>query len=315
MNKMDLLRHIGCIEQIGGVRDYTYNDGKSKGVRVIEVNTGNLCFSILPDRGMDIAQAFYKGKAISWISKTGITAPYYYEKEGKGFLRGFYGGLITTCGFKNIGRSVGEHGLHGRAANIPGQKVSIFTDWVNDEYVMKVSGEMRENTAFGMNIVWKRTITTKLFSNSLTVEDAIANEHFDNEDIALCYHCNFGYPLVKEGSKIINVPKSVSEITKPIHGNKEECIEVDFKEKDVIVGIENDEIGVYLTYNRDMLADFILWKALGESEYVVGLEPRTTAEGGQDIIDKNKFITLKPFEERKIKLKFNIVEKSLNGVF
>ena len=51
------------------------------------------------------------GKPFSWISKTGITAPAYYEKDDKSWLRGFYGGLITTCGLKNIGGSVGEQGL------------------------------------------------------------------------------------------------------------------------------------------------------------------------------------------------------------
>jgi len=89
MKKEELLKLVGSVEQVGGIRDFTYNDGKAKGVRVIEINTGTLCFSVLPDRGMDIAQSFYKGKSISWISKTGITAPGYYEKDGRGFLRGF----------------------------------------------------------------------------------------------------------------------------------------------------------------------------------------------------------------------------------
>ena len=49
MKKQELLKYIGSVEQIGGIRDYTYNDGKSKGVRAIEVNTGNLRFTIFPD--------------------------------------------------------------------------------------------------------------------------------------------------------------------------------------------------------------------------------------------------------------------------
>ena len=42
MNKQELLRYVGCVEQIGGIRDVTFNDGKAKGVRAIEVSTGNL---------------------------------------------------------------------------------------------------------------------------------------------------------------------------------------------------------------------------------------------------------------------------------
>lgn len=140
MNRQELLKHIGSVGQIGGIRDFTVNDGKSKGVRVIEVDTGILRFSVLPDRCMDIANTYYKGNAVSWISKTGIVSPQYYEKEGKGWLRSFFGGLVTTCGLKNIGRPYGELGLHGRVTNTPAAKVGVYADWEGDEYIMCVSG-------------------------------------------------------------------------------------------------------------------------------------------------------------------------------
>jgi hypothetical protein len=308
MKKHELLKHIGSVEQVGGVKDFTFNDGKSKGVRAIEVNTGSLRFIILPDRCMDIAQADFKGTAISWISKTGITAPQYYEKDGLSWLRSFYGGLITTCGLKNIGSAVETQGLHGRVSNIPAKNISIFSDWINDEYIMRISGEMRESVVFGENLVLKRTITAKLFENEFTVEDTIINEGFNDENIALCYHCNFGYPLVCDGAKMINVPDEVSVITSPVHNKQEECIPVDYAGDTVTVGIENENIGAYITYNRDTLPDFLIWKMLGESEYVIGLEPRTTSLGGQDIADNNKYAVLKPFEEYKTKLKFEIRE-------
>ncbi len=309
MNKKELLKYVGSIEQIGGIREFTFNSGKMKDVRAIEVSTGNLRFTILPDRCMDIAQAYYKSTAISWISKTGIVGPQFYEKDGFNWLRGFYGGLITTCGLKNIGNPVGEYGLHGRLSNIPAQNVSVFADWIDDEYIMKISGEMREATVNGENFVFKRTITAKLFEDEFTVEDTILNEGFNDEDIALCYHCNFGYPLVKEGAKIINVPDEASGVTAPVHNIEEECIAVDYTDDVVTVGIENDSIGAYITYQRNTLPDFLIWKMLGESEYVIGLEPRTTSLGGQDIVDKDKYTTLKPFEEYKTKLKFEVKER------
>ena len=42
---------------------------------------------------------------------------------------------------------------------------------------------------------------------------------------------------------------------------------------------------------------------LGESDYVVGLEPRTTALGGKSIEEQGKYVILKPFEEYKTYLK------------
>ena len=171
---------------------------------------------------------------------------------------------------------------------------------------MRISGEMQDSMVFGSNLVLKRMITAKLFSDEFTVEDTIVNEGFQRENVALCYHCNFGYPLVSEGAKIINVPAEVAEITAPIHGKEEECIGVDYSEKTVTVGIENESIGAYLTYERDTLPDFLVWKMLGESEYVVGLEPRTTAYGGQDIIDHKKYVKLEPFCEYKTRLMFEV---------
>ena len=258
---------------------------------------------------MDIAQAYFNGEAISWISKTGITAPTYYEKDGTNFLRGFFGGLVTTCGLKNIGRPYLEKGLHGRISNIPSEKVSVFADWEDDEYVMKVSGQVRESVASGENLVIKRTITTKLFSSEFTLEDTVINEGFSEEEIALCYHCNFGYPLVSEDSVITNVPEEISHITSPVHGAEEECIPVIFTEKTAKVGIENKSTRVELTYNTDTLPDFLLWKMLGEGDYAIGLEPRTTVYGGENIRKNNKYVILKPFEEYKTYLKFEVNNK------
>jgi len=305
MNKKELLKHVGCVEQIGGIRDFTINDGKAKGVRAIEVNTGVLRFVILPDRCMDIAQTYYKEHAVSWVSKTGITAPTYYEKDGKNWHRGFFGGLVTTCGLQNIGSPVGEHGQHGRIANTPAQNVGVYAGWEGDEYIMRVSGEMRESIVFGENLVLRRTITTKLFSDELTLEDTIINEGFSDENTALCYHCNFGYPLVRKGARIVNVPDEVSHICAPVHGGAEECIDVKYDVDVATAGIENGEIGAYITYDRKNLPDFVIWKMLGESDYVVGLEPRTTSYGGQNIAKNNKYVELKPFDEFSTILKFS----------
>lgn len=308
MTRKELLARIGSVEQIGGIRDFTFHGGKADGVRAIEVNTGFLRFLVLPDRCMDIAQADYCGMAFAWISKTGITAPTYYEKDGKSWLRGFYGGLLTTCGLQNIGSPYAEHGLHGRIANTPAVKVSIFADWVGDDYVMRLSGEMRESAVFGENLVLKRTLSTKLFAKELTVEDTVVNEGFEDASVALCYHCNFGYPLVSECARLINVPEAYGKITPPIHGQTEACIPVPLAGQTATVGIEGTEFGVYLTYRRDTLPEFLLWEMLGESEYVLGLEPRTTNLGGKSIQEQDAYVRLKPFEERRMYLNFKIKE-------
>ncbi len=304
LSKTELLKRIGSVEQIGGIKDFTFNDGKAKGVRAIEVNTGVIRFTILADRGMDIADAYFENTPVSWISKTGITSPAFYEKDGAGFLRGFYGGLVTTCGLKNLGGPYAGEGLHGRAANLPAEKVSVNAEWIGDDYVMEVSGTMRESVVFGCNLIWKRTIRTKLFADSFTLEDTVTNESFNKEDIALCYHCNFGYPLVSENSKIVGVPEEYADICAPVHGIDEECIDVPYDANEVRVGIENADIGAYITYSPRNLRDFLIWKMVGESEYVIGLEPRTSSKGGEELHKNNLLLGLEPFEKYSTKLLF-----------
>jgi hypothetical protein len=187
-------------------------------------------------------------------------------------------------------------------------KVSTFAAWVNDDYVMSISGEMRESVVFGENLVLKRNITAKLFENKITIKDTIINEGFIEEDIALCYHCNFGYPLVKEGSKILNVPDDIAEISGPIHLKTEECIPVKYDSEIITTGIKNDSITVLLTYNRKTLPEFLIWRMLGESEYVIGLEPRTTNNGGRKIAERNEYVSLKPFVEYNTMLEIEVKE-------
>lgn len=56
---------------------------------------------------------------------------------------------------------------------------------------------------------------------------------------------------------------------------------------------------------RGTLPHFLVWKMLGESEYVVGLEPRTSSKGGENIAKNNEYVQVKPFEEYKTNLKFS----------
>ena len=68
-------------------------------------------------------------------------------------------------------------------------------------------------------------------------------------------------------------------------------------------------INLDLTYERNTLPDFVIWKMLGESEYVIGLEPRTTEYGGQDISDHDVYVKLEPFQEYRTKLEFSVREQ------
>ena len=148
MSAVMLREYVGDISQLADAREGRLVDGRSDGMRVIDVKTAKgLSFSILPSRGMDIAWASYKGLPLSFISKAGVVHPAYFEKDGMGFLRSFTCGMLTTCGLTYMGAPCEDEnemlGLHGRISNIPAQNVSILKEWNGNRYEINVSGEVQ----------------------------------------------------------------------------------------------------------------------------------------------------------------------------
>src|ERR1700687_188995 len=83
----------------GGARLVQLADGPEAGVAVAELRTGSgFAFDVLPGRGMDIGFAEYRGMPLCWRSPTGEIAAAFYERADDGWLRGFSGGLMETCG-------------------------------------------------------------------------------------------------------------------------------------------------------------------------------------------------------------------------
>ena len=123
------------IRQIGGTRTYELSEGATRGTRVIDVNAGELRYSVVVDRGMDISLASYKGINLThfvlenWREYT----PSFYESGGSesGLVTSF-GGLSTTCGLTYLGPpgiDQGEDlGLHGRYSAIPARRVNDFSE-------------------------------------------------------------------------------------------------------------------------------------------------------------------------------------------
>ena len=150
---------IGDMAQVAGLRRYEFTEGKAKGVEAVEIHTGSgLELTVLPGRGMDIAWISYRGVPVSYMSKTGVVSPAYYESNGMNWLHNFFAGGLTTCGLLNVGGPeevehpvIGKrsYGLHGRISNAAAEQVSLFEDYEDGTYKMKVSGLVREGILHG----------------------------------------------------------------------------------------------------------------------------------------------------------------------
>lgn len=331
-----LMRRVGDISQVAGARTYTLREGRADGVKAVDVRTQALNFTVLMDRGMDIAWADYKGIPLSYISKTGVCTPALFEEPGIGFLRNFTAGLLTTCGLTSTGApstDAGETlGLHGRVSNIPAENESVFAEWEGDEYVMRIRGKVRQSRVFGENMTMTREIKTRLLSDSLTIHDTIENCGFSVTPLMLLYHINFGYPIVDKDTVLVQSKTSVKArneeaqkgigqfdvFSDPIPDYQEQVFYHDMEpDADGFVTaclfnkkLGETGLGAYVRFNKNELPLLCEWKQMGEGEYVVGLEPSTSyPEGRAQARKDGQIIFLKPGEKKDIHIEIGVIDQ------
>ena len=333
LGKDDISARIGQMSQIAGARSYELTSGLAKGVAAVDVRTGSgFDFTVLPSRAMDIAWASYKGCPISYISPTGVVAPWYFAENGtEGFLRNFFAGLLTTGGLTNIGvpcEDDGERlGLHGRISNTPAEDVSVSQEWEGDDYVIRVAGTVRQARVFGGYLLLHRQITTRLGAKSMVIRDVVENAGSRPEPLMVLYHCNFGYPLVDTGTHLHTCGGEVAprdpaaesgidqydRFSEPIAGFAEQCFYHDLRPRDgrAFAALFNEDLGIgaYVRYQVENLPTFVQWKMMGRREYVVGLEPATNRlDGRKEVARRGELRSLAPGERREFEVEIGVLD-------
>lgn len=281
---------IGNPSQLVTVRRVVISEGRAKGTSVIEIKTANgLELDILPDAGLDIGQCRYKGVNMSWISKNGYDSPAVISPFETEFVNTFPGGLLYTCGLRSAGpanRDGNEwHPLHGRYHSL--QAEQICTEIVNDEIIVK--GTVRETALFGHCLEVRRTIRIPVFGSAVTVQDTVANQTPQDEEIMQIYHCNLGYPLLSEKARLVlpeereTIPRTEFaktglgrelEFGLPIPG-EEERVFFQKMQHEFWARLENPALGVNMTisWSGDTLPILSQWRSMASGDYVLGLEP------------------------------------------
>src|SRR4051812_23788413 len=161
--------------QVGGVERYVIDDGAGRGVRALCVNTGGgLRYRVLVDRGFDVDQASFNEHSLTFLTHKGVTAPSRGLDRGTGWLKGFPGGLLTTCGPFNIGEpctdddeELGQHGSHSNTAASIESVVEPNPRAGRNE--IRLVGRVRYGAFYGPLLELRRTITSMLGSNAIDV--------------------------------------------------------------------------------------------------------------------------------------------------
>lgn len=330
--------------QLGGIETAVLDNGAGRGSRIAWINTGTgLRYKVVIDRAMDIADAFYNQYSLTWLSRLGITPPEHFSDKGTDWLHTFGGGLLVTCGLTHTGGpetdADGSRGLHGRISNLPAEIQSIIQpDPLAGKMDMSITGRTRETKIFGPDIELRRTISGELGKPVIRIHDEVVNRGNTSVHHMLLYHCNFGWPLVDEGTEIIwkgnwkprdEESKLIFKEGNDFHkcakvldehkgtGEAAAFIDIDADDKGTCTcGLYNEKTSLRLNlqFQKKQLPWLINWQHWGKGEYVTGLEPATHPPIGQaEAKEEGTIIYLEPGESRSYDLKFEVSDKSFLG--
>jgi hypothetical protein len=333
--RAELLAAVGDMAQVAGIREGRLAGGRAEGVRALDFNCGDgFRFTVLPDRCMDIPFAEYSGAPLAWLSRTGIVAPQYYDPVGEGWLRTFFGGLLTTCGLRQVGAPCVDEGealgMHGRISTTPAENLAVESGWEGDEYLLRARGVMREATVYGEDLRLSREITAWAGGRSLLVRDRVENRGANASPLMILYHVNIGFPLLGPDSRLLVASRDVQpkdersarnigshrEFAAPTPGWREENWWHDVQPDDdgvCVAAIVNETLrvaagmglGLALRWRRDQLNTLVQWKQLGHGDYTVAIEPANCHTLGRAWERENGSLQMiEPGETREFEVEF-----------
>jgi len=333
--RAELLKRVGDVSQLGGARLVTLAEGPESGLQVAEVRTGSgLNFSVLPGRGMDLGFAEFRGIPLCWRSSTGEVAASHYEPAGDGWLRGFSGGLMATCGLTTAGWPSTDQGqalpLHGRASYLQARNVYVDGDWNGDEYTMWVHGRTRETIVFAEDIRLTRRVWARLGESRLFVDDVLDNLGSATTPLMLAYHVNVGFPLLDDNSELISSARDMEPITE----DREAALtnsarygppDPDWQATVLVHRVRASAdgwartafvnrhlgLGLYIKQRPQELPWLWQWKQLGFGAYVAGVEPANCfGTGRADDRARGTLQFLEPGEQRTHSLEIGVLESA-----
>ncbi len=319
-------RYVGHENQIYGVEEYRLVGGKGDGMRLLNVRNGKgLELQISLDRCGDLTRVTFKGDNYGFFGPCGYVHSSYYDGVEKGFLKSFTGGFMTTCGLWAVGSPDVDDGevlpLHGTVANLPCEYYSHFTE--NNEIVIKL--RVRDAYIFARKMLLEREYRVSLNENTLILTDKITNIGSVETPLEVLYHCNMGYPLLSENSVIETSAHTIEprndhaasdlansgRAQKPTRGYEEMCYYHKMSGK-ATASIKNPDIkkGLVMSYDSEQLPFFTQWKMMGETDYVMGLEPGNCHPDGRSVMRQQGALEfLKPDESKTHVIKFEFTEE------
>jgi Domain of unknown function (DUF4432) len=283
---------VANLDQLASAIASTVEDGPASGCRALDLRVaGGIDVRVLPDRGFDIGQAWFRGLPLAWMSGVGESAPF-RELAGEAWRQAFGGGLVTTCGLRNVGSPSEGHGLHGRFSHQRASDVRVDRTVEEGDLVLIAKATIDEIDEGGAHLRVERTVRTRTGRGALELTDDTVNLGGAPEPAPILYHVNLGVPLFDQDARLevdsLEVlPRDADserglaswmEPGLPEDGASEMVFEHRIREDESGWGraaLTNRSAGVrlILRWRQAELPRFHQWLHRGRGMYVLGLEP------------------------------------------
>jgi len=319
---------IGNFNQLVKARRFTLREGASDGVQVVELhNQSGLYLTCIEDHCLNIYDFSYKGVNCAFQTKNGLKSNKFFNGGCGEFSYYWPAGMLYTCGIANVGTPVNENGIfhpqHGRIGMTPAENVSVEKN--GDGIVVK--GTMRDSLLCGHNMELKREIRFPSEGKEVQIRDTVTNLEPMAEPMMILYHCNFGYPLLAPGVRMVKgsgdiidnlgsgvAPQNCGIVEEPKTDKVEEvyCHTNTPDENGYgYAAIINDELelGCYVKYKMDTLPLMMQWKNLCTHDYCVGLEPSNSYILGREKEREHGTLPiLEPYESKVYEVAIGILD-------
>lgn len=275
---------LSNLDQIATVVSSVVSEGRAAGMRAVDARVWDgIDMRLLPDRGLDIGAAWFRGVPLSWISPIGETPPPAAEElTGSQWRDAWQGGLMTTCGLSNVGQASDGWGLHGTYTARSAAPVTVD----RTEHAVVVSATI-DDPPFRL----QRTVATSLGRGLVRVEDRVTNTSGEASPAPMLYHVNIGIPMWDIGAEVetdaskvlpledygVPVGRTWATPSEPMSDGSGKVYEH--------VGarwarLTNPRLGVALTV-RSSLPRFWQWVDPSNGVYALGLEPANCSVRGR----------------------------------
>lgn len=285
----EALERLGDVTATAAVETSVIADGPSAGTRRMRLLSGDMEVDLLPDRGLDLGQVRVGGVPLAWLSPTGFPRASVHDVDGGGWARAFGGGLLTTCGLRNVGPAANDggeqHPMHGRYTSLPARVVRAEAS--REEVV--VEAVVRETAVFGADLELRRRITLPVGERLLRVDDVLTNRGLEPVEPMVLYHLNFGWPLVDAGTRLESPATAVHPrdadaaagadtwdvFPAPTPRYPEQVFAHELPaDRPVEVRVLNPRgLGVAVRFDTARLPGLFQWRVAQPGLYVLGVEP------------------------------------------